>query len=547
MNLVKLLWKFSKYTKYGLFAQAILCLFWSLKEALFPFLLKNIVNTLSISSSTQEFSSIYTQIMLLIALWCFMEIAMRLQGYIASKVFPKLRGKVREYIFEKLSHRTLEYKQSFLSGDLASKVSDLPKAVEQVFEVIYLHLPSIGCAFIIGSYLLFKVSPLFGFVTLSWAFLHILLSVVFAKYSVKNTYEHAKSETELLGKISDMISNRMTSHLYTNSKTQLEYLRKCQNFEIDKANKARMAIETPKFFQSALAIVFMSSMLFLLTALWQKNKVTLGDFALVPMLSYNIVGMITWFSYLINIFLKQIGFIKAAADIEVADKKTKATIFTDFSSPKGCIEFKGVSYQYSSEKPLLMNLTFSIQPGEKIALMGDSGAGKTTLLKMLTGLIQKTDGHMYVDSNELTFVPQRPELFNTTIFENIALGHENIRLEDVVEVAKYVEADKFITDFPYGYHTQVGENGYNLSVGQAQRIVLARALLRNRKILILDESTSALDAKTEKKIFDNLREYLADKTVIIATHHPRSLSYVQRVLHLVDGAICFKELDEIII
>lgn len=545
MKLFKILWKFSQYAKYGLLAQAILCLFWSLKEALFPFLLKNIVNTLSSSSSEQQINPIYVQIILLIALWSLMEIAMRLQGYIASKVFPKLRGRVREYIFEKLSHRTLKYKESFLSADLASKVSELPKAVEQVFEVIYLHLPSIGCALIIGSYLLFKVSPLFGFITLTWAFLHILMSLLFAKFSVKNTYEHAKSETELLGKISDMISNRMTSQLYTSNKTQLGYLKKIQNSEIEKANKARVAIEIPKYFQSVLAIVFMSTMLFLLTILWQKNKVTVGDFALVPMLSYNIVGMVTWFSYLINIFLKQMGFIKVAADLEEINEYTQQPMSNDLKSGAP-IDFKGVCYQYLSEKPLLNNVNFSILPGEKVALMGESGAGKTTLLKMLSGLIQKTDGIMSVLPDDLTFVPQRPEFFNATILENIVLGHKNIRFNEVVEVAKTVEAHGFITDFPEGYDTVVGENGYNLSVGQAQRIVLARALLRNRKILVLDESTSALDAKTEKKIFDNLKEYLSDKTVIIATHHPRVLSFVDRVLHLVDGTIYQKELDEVL-
>ncbi len=537
MNVVKLLWKFTKYAKYGLLLQSILCLFWSLKEALFPFLLKNIVNNLTMASAANNLSYINLQITLLIALWSLMEIAMRLQGYIASKVFPKLRGKVREYIFEKLSLRSLEYKQSLLSGDLASKVSELPKAVEQVFEVIYLHIPSIGCAFIIGSFLLFKVSILFGCVAIGWAFLHIFLSILFAKYCVHRTCQHAKSETELVGKIVDMISNRLTTHLYTTSTVQLDNLRKNQSDEIKQAIRSRMAIELPKYLQSALAILFMSIMLFLLALLWQKNKVSVGDFALVPMLSYSIVGMITWLSYLVNIFLKQIGFIKASAEIEEKSGINPFSKNETYISNVPKIKFNEVSYCYQPDSPVLENICFNINPGEKIALIGDSGAGKSTLLKIMAGVVRDYTGTVLVNNQELCFVPQIPELYNTTIYENIVLGQPNVGLKDVINIAKLVQADEFINQFPDGYQTIIGEKGNNLSVGQAQRIILARALIRNKKILILDESTSALDIKTEEKIFENLKNYLNEKILIIASHHHRTLAYVDRVLELVKGQL----------
>jgi ABC-type multidrug transport system fused ATPase/permease subunit len=543
MNILKLLWKFTKFSKYGLMIQAALCIFWSLKEALFPYFLKNIVNALSLGSSASHLSYVYVQIASLVILWSLMEIAMRMQGYFASKIFPILRGKVREYIYERLSLRTMEYKQSMLSGDLASKISELPKAVEQVFEIIYLHIPSIGCAFIIGSYLLFKVSALFGAVTLGWVFLHILLSVLFAKYCIRNTFLHAKSETLLLGRISDLISNRLTSHLYSSSSIQLENLRKYQHAEIEQANKARMAVELPKYFQSVLAIAFMSTMLFLLTSLWQKNKVTVGDFALVPMLCYNIVGMVTWFSYLINIFLKQIGFIKASAEIQDSSKDLSVSNVGAGRSDVGRIEFRNVSFQHSGHDPLLKNITISINPIEKIALVGDSGAGKTTLLKIIAGIQGGYSGTVHLDQEHTSLIPQLPEFFHATIFENIILGQSNISMSDVVKFTKLVEAHDFIESFPDSYQTIVGEKGYNLSVGQAQRIMLVRVLLRNRKILMLDESTSALDAKTEKRIFDNLKDYLKDKTVIIATHHQRSLVNVDRVLHLKNGQISEEKIN----
>lgn len=549
MRLAKLLLKFSKYAKYGLLLQTILCIFWSLKEALFPYFIKNIVNTLTAEPSINSIFFIYVQIGLLISVWAFMEIAMRLQGYIASKIFPSLRGKIREYIFEKLSHRTLEYKQSVLSGDLASKVSELPKAVEQVFEIIYLHIPSIGCAFLIGAFLLFKVSPLFGIIAIGWAVLHLLLSVIFAKYCVRNTYLHAKSETALAGKIVDMISNRLTSHLYTTSTMQLENLRKNQSNEVYMASKARMAIELPKFFQSALSIVFMSTMLFLLVVLWQKKKVTVGDFALVPMLSYSIVGMITWFSYLINIFLKQIGFIKASAEIQELPNTQLKNNTEIFNIACHKIVLSHVSYKYYPSDILLNNISLTINSAEKIAIIGPSGVGKSTLLKIIAGVLKDYTGIICIDGKDLqklpenilteyiTLIPQTPELFNTTIFENIILGQSDIKMNKVIDVAKLAEAHEFILDLPDGYETIVDERGYNLSVGQAQRIILARALLRNKKILILDESTSALDASTEDKIFSNIKTHLIDKTVIIATHHTRTLRHFDRVLLLENGNI----------
>jgi ABC-type multidrug transport system, ATPase and permease components len=195
------------------------------------------------------------------------------------------------------------------------------------------------------------------------------------------------------------------------------------------------------------------------------------------------------------------------------------------------IEFKGVNFSYL-DTPILKDLTLDIKPGSVVAITGASGSGKSTVLNLLTKLYEPDSGKIYINGRDVSeidpawirlnvsYVTQEPILFMGSILDNIRYGNDNFdtSFENVVKAAKLADAHDFIMALPEQYNTKIGEKGMTLSGGQRQRIVLARALLKDPKILILDESTSALDAESEKSIIKGLSQMVKNRTCLIVTH-----------------------------
>ncbi len=211
---------------------------------------------------------------------------------------------------------------------------------------------------------------------------------------------------------------------------------------------------------------------------------------------------------------------------------------------KGDIEFHAASFAYpdAPERTILSGVSFEIKGGETVAFVGESGVGKSTAIELIGGYYYPTSGEVLVSGvptsklplrplrERIAVVPQEPVLFNDTVISNIRFGRANATDAEVVEAAKKAFAHEFIETFPEKYNQLVGERGVKLSVGQKQRIAIARAILRDPKILILDEPTSALDAKTESQITTSLEELMRGRTTIIIAHR---LSTVRKADNIV--------------
>ena len=221
---------------------------------------------------------------------------------------------------------------------------------------------------------------------------------------------------------------------------------------------------------------------------------------------------------------------------------------------KGSIEFQNVSFSYPSRSdiPVLENISFKVDPGEIIALVGPSGGGKSTVVKLLEHFYEAQIGNVLVDGmpvknydheyihNRMALVAQEPTLFARTIAENITYGIENVDDERVKAVAEQSNAHEFITTMPEGYQTQTGEKGVQLSGGQKQRVAIARALIRNPSVLILDEATSALDADSEYMVQEAINKNLADRTVIIVAHRLSTIEVADKILVIEKGQVMEK-------
>ena len=234
------------------------------------------------------------------------------------------------------------------------------------------------------------------------------------------------------------------------------------------------------------------------------------------------------------------------AEVTVADREGVA----ELESVKGDIEFRNLSFRYpGGEFDALENVSFTIKAGENVGLVGKTGAGKTTLVDLLLRTYNVPDGTVFLDGHDVNevsirsvraacaYVPQDNFLFSDTIENNIAFGIENWDREKIIEAASLADVDENIQSFQRGYDTVLGERGVTVSGGQKQRISIARALLKDSPVLILDDSVSAVDTKTEKAILGNLRATRAGKTTILIAHRISTIESLDKILFLEDGKL----------
>ena len=221
----------------------------------------------------------------------------------------------------------------------------------------------------------------------------------------------------------------------------------------------------------------------------------------------------------------------------------------DLVEPRGDVEFRDVTFAYADNPPVLEHLNLHLRPGERVAIVGRTGSGKSTVARLIPRFYDATDGSVVVDGHDVRdltlrslrgavgLVLDEPFLFSASVRDNIAYGRPEASPDAIREAARAAGADGFITALPHGYDTEVGERGYTLSGGQRQRIAIARTLLTDPRILILDDATSAIDVKVEDEIHAALRELMRGRTTIVIAHRLSTINLAERVVLLEQGRI----------
>jgi ATP-binding cassette subfamily B protein len=296
-----------------------------------------------------------------------------------------------------------------------------------------------------------------------------------------------------------------------------------------------------------------------LAVVWSAGKqIMVGDMELGTLTAFitYLSQILTALNFLANIVLQ--GTRAAASDRRISavlnakiDLNDEDASLPDKEVTSGSIEFRDVTFRYfkQNHKNILDHISLSIHAGETVGIIGSTGSGKSTLVSLIPRLYDVDNGSILVDGTDVreyslshlresvAVVLQKNTLFSGTIAENLRWGNENATPEELEQAAKTASADDFIRSFPDGYETELGQGGVNLSGGQKQRICIARALLKKPRILILDDSTSAVDTATEAKIRRALREDMSDITKIIIAQRITSVIDADQILVLDDGHV----------
>ena len=385
------------------------------------------------------------------------------------------------------------------------------------------------------------VPPFFLLALIATPFLRRISREIFHAYAKENSY------------LIETLSGVRTVKSTAVEQTVRWHWEELLNKEIKQGFTGQVISNRLQIFSNAIQAVATTALLWYGAWLVIQNQLTIGQLVAFNMLLGNVISPFQRLTVLWNEFQEVVIAMERINDVLDAEPEEDLQQQARQSLPpiKGHICFDKVTFRYhpESEVNVLENLSFEVKPGQMVALVGRSGSGKTTISKLILGLYPPTDGKVLIDQldimslslgslrSQVGVVDQDTFLFGATIRENISLGHPAASLDEIMEAARLAGADEFIKQLAMGYETQIGEGGGMLSGGQRQRIAIARALLGNPQLLILDEATSHLDAESERIIQNNLNQILKGRTTLVIAHRLSTVRNADLILVMDRGVL----------
>ena len=470
----------------------------------------------------------------------------------ASKISQKVGADVREDLFIKIQSFSFANIDKFKASSLITRLTNDVTQMQTVILMSFRMLVRAPMLFIGGIFMAFNINSKTALIFVA------IVPVVIAIIAI--LLKHVIPLFKIVQKKLDDVNTVMRENL-TGVRVVKAFVR--MDYEKEKFNTANDAYKNTMLeaFKKIMILmpVMMIVMNFALVGVLYFGgiQVSTGDMLIGDVMAF-ITYMMQIFMALMLVSMVFVFFSRAKVsadrineiletEIDIVDIENSKSFKTEMNS----IEFKNVSFRYGTGEGelVLKNLNFSVKKGETIAILGETGSGKTTLINLIPRLYDTTNGEVFVEGinvkdskikelrKKIAVVLQDTMLFSGTIKENIKWGNENASEEEVIKFAKAACAHEFIEKFPEKYETMLGQKGINLSGGQKQRISIARALIKKPKILILDDSTSAVDTVTEKKIQNALLNDFKDTTKIIIAQRISSVVDADKILVLGNGTI----------
>lgn len=463
--------------------------------------------------------------------------------------------RIRWLVHQYLLNQSVTFYQDEFAGRIATKVMQTALAVREcvikLFDVLnYVSVYFIGTVIIIGTADWRLAIPL-----VIWLVFYIVLLRYFVPRLGQVAAQQADARSVMTGRIVDSYTNIQTVKLFSHAQRELDFAKEGMDGFLGTVYR-QMRLVTKLY---TCLYLLNSLLLFSVAAtaiyLWVGDLISVGAIAVALSLVLRLWGMSQWIMWEISALFENIGTVQdGIKTVAVPQAIQDAPNAQPLVVRQGAIEFKDINFAYHDDQPILRQLNLTIQPGEKIGLVGRSGAGKSTLVNLLLRFYELTDGKITIDGQDIATVTQNSlrqnigmvtqdtSLLHRSVRGNIAYGRPDATQAMIEQAARRAEAETFIAQLEdaegrRGYDVHVGERGVKLSGGQRQRIAIARVMLKDAPILILDEATSALDSEVEAAIQENLYRLMEGKTVIAIAHRLSTIAAMDRLVVMDQGQI----------
>lgn len=465
----------------------------------------------------------------------------------------KVETEIRKEMFNHCKDLSQNFYQKNKVGNMMSLFTNDIETINECFGDGILMLFD---AIVLGGmaiFKMFKINPMLTLLALIPMSLMGVISVIVGKYMMEKWRLRQEAFSELSDFSQESFSGIAVIKAFVKEFKELSAFRK-----INKNNeKANISFVKASMLLNIFVTLFVQSVVCIILGVggWLAYNGTFDAATIIEFLSY--FNATTWPIMAISRLIEMSSRGKASMNritelldtkVDVVDNKD---VLTDVKEIKGKIEFKNLTFRYpDADYDALSDVSFTIQAGENIGIIGKTGAGKTTLVDLILRTYNVSDNQLFIDDIDINklpiklvrqyaaYVPQDNFLFSDTIANNIAFAYNgNAKDEEIIRVSKLADLDNNIVEFTEGYNTMLGERGVTISGGQKQRTSIARALLKDASILILDDSVSAVDTKTERSILNNLNETRKGKTTILIAHRITTIEHMDKVLFIDDGKI----------
>lgn len=512
--------------------------------------IENAIKAIRETGGKIDYTAIGQLALVLIGIYIASSLFSLIMGLVMSGVAQKTVYDMRSEVDNKLSRLPLKYFDGRTHGEILSRVTNDIDTISTTLQQSLTQLITSIVSILGYVIMMLTISPLLTLIVLLTLPLYIFATAFIAKKSQKHFAAQQKELGELSGHVEEMYTGHKIVKAFGREKDSMKKFAEINDNLYEAGWKAQFisGIMFPMMnFISNLGYVVIC----IVGGLWMtKNRLNLGDITAFIQYSRSFTMPIVQTANIANIIQSTVACAERV--FEVLDEEEEIPDSADakvLQYPKGQVSFKNVDFRYTEEVPLIQNMNLDVKPGDTIAIVGPTGAGKTTLVNLLMRFYEINNGSITIDGvdirdikrgnlrNMFGMVLQDTWLFNGTIKDNIAYGREGATMDEIVRAAKAAHADHFIRTLPEGYNTVLNEEATNISQGQKQLLTIARAILADPAILILDEATSSVDTRTEVLIQKAMSNLMKGRTSFVIAHRLSTIRDAEQILVMNHGSI----------
>ena len=496
-----------------------------------------------------DFHKIGVILLILLGLYCVSALFSFIQGYIMSGISQKLSFRMRKEISEKINRMPLAYFESKTVGEVLSRITNdvdtFGMSLNQSITTLITSVTTLIGVFI----MMMTISPLMTLIAL----VILPISAFLISAVVKHSQKYFKAQQEYLGDINGTIEESYSGHTIIKAFNREEKV----NQDFQETNAKLYASAWKSQFLSGLMqpiMTFVGNLGYVAVAvtgsmLAVAGSITVGDIQAFIQYVRSFTQPITQIAQVFNMLQSMAAAAERIFEFLDEEEEPVTENPVRLEDIKGEVEFEHVRFGYDPQKPVIHDFTCHVEPGSMVAIVGPTGAGKTTMVKLLMRFYDVNSGCIKVDGENVKdferrnlreafgMVLQDTWLFKGTIMENIRYGRLDATDEEVIAAAKAANADHFIRTLPGGYDMELNEEASNVSQGQKQLLTIARAILADNRIMILDEATSSVDTRTEQHIQDAMANLMKGRTSFVIAHRLSTIREADVILVMKDGHI----------